>query len=42
VGVLAVGAILASQRVIPERLKELGFTWKYPDLDGALRHLLSK
>jgi uncharacterized protein (TIGR01777 family) len=41
-GELADGAILASQRVIPERLKELGFTWKYPDLDVALRHLLSR
>jgi uncharacterized protein (TIGR01777 family) len=41
-GELADGAILASQRVIPERLKELGFTWKYPDLDGALRHLLGR
>lgn len=41
-GELADGAILASQRVIPARLRELGFEWRYPDLEGALRHLLGR
>lgn len=41
-GELADGAILASQRVIPARLKELGFEWRYPELEGTLRHLLGR
>ncbi len=32
----------ASQRVVPTRLEELGHTFRYPDLEGALRHLLGK
>ena len=32
--------LLASQRVLPERLKELGFQFKHPELDGALFSLL--
>jgi hypothetical protein len=41
---LAVGelaeSILNGRRVIPARLRELGFTWKYSDLDEALRAAL--
>lgn len=33
-------ALLSSQRVEPQRLKELGFEWKYPELEGALRSML--
>lgn len=33
---------LASQRVEPRRLKELGFEWRYPDLESALRHALGR
>ena len=41
-GEMAHAAILASQRVVPARLRELGFEWRYPELEGALRHLLGK
>jgi NAD dependent epimerase/dehydratase family enzyme len=39
---MASGTILASQRLVPARLQELGFEWRYPTLDGALRHLLGR
>jgi uncharacterized protein (TIGR01777 family) len=32
--------VLDSQRVLPQRLQESGFTFTYPQLDQALRHLL--
>lgn len=32
--------LLASTRVAPTRLKEAGFEFAYPDLEGALRHVL--
>lgn len=32
--------VLASQRVLPTRLSNLGFTWEYPELDRALHDLL--
>lgn len=32
--------VLDSQRMAPRRLLEAGFTFAYPQLDGALRHLL--
>ncbi len=41
-GEMASGTILASQRLVPARLRELGFEWKYPTLEGALRHLLGR
>jgi uncharacterized protein len=41
-GEAAPAAILASQRLVPARLQELGFEWQYPDLPGALRHLLGR
>jgi NAD dependent epimerase/dehydratase family enzyme len=34
--------LLASQRQVPEKLKALGFEWKFPTLEGALRDLLKK
>ncbi|MDH7568365.1 MAG: TIGR01777 family oxidoreductase [Armatimonadota bacterium] len=39
-GGLAREALLASQRAIPARLQAAGYSFRYPDLDGALRHLL--
>ncbi len=33
-------ALLASQRVRPGRLSDLGFEWKYPELEDALRAML--
>jgi uncharacterized protein (TIGR01777 family) len=41
-GEMAAGTILASQRLVPARLQELGFEWRYPTLEGALRHLLGR
>ncbi|WBQ08249.1 TIGR01777 family oxidoreductase [Kribbella sp. CA-293567] len=33
---------LASQRVLPRRLTDLGHTFRHPDLESALRHLLGR
>ncbi len=33
--------ILTGQRVVPERLKELGFSFRFPNLEGALRDIQS-
>jgi uncharacterized protein len=33
-------ALLASQRAVPQRLLAGGFEFQYPELEGALRHLL--
>ena len=41
-GEMATGTVLTSQRVVPARLQELGFEWRYPELDGALRHVLGR
>lgn len=41
-GEMADATLLASQRVEPVRLKEAGFVFKYPELEGALRHVLSE
>jgi uncharacterized protein len=37
---MADALLLASTRVEPARLLASGFTFLYPDLEGALRHLL--
>jgi uncharacterized protein (TIGR01777 family) len=39
-GEMADATLLTSQRVEPARLKESGFVFKYPKLEGALRHVL--
>lgn len=42
VGDLADQAILVSQRVLPQRLEQAGFSFRHPDLEGALRTLLGR
>ncbi len=39
---MADSALLASQRVLPERLTGSGYTFRYSELPGALHHLLGK
>jgi uncharacterized protein (TIGR01777 family) len=39
-GEMADALLLASQRVIPTRLQASGYKFRYPELEGALRHLL--
>lgn len=39
-GQLADELLLASTRLRPQRLSELGFEFRHPTLDGSLRHLL--
>jgi uncharacterized protein (TIGR01777 family) len=39
-GELADGLLLASARVVPSRLTEAGFSFDYPQLEPALRHVL--
>ncbi len=34
--------LLASSRVVPNRLQETGYPFRYPTLEGALRHLLGR
>ncbi|RMG94905.1 MAG: TIGR01777 family protein [Candidatus Dadabacteria bacterium] len=34
--------LLASQRMVPRRLLEAGFEFRYPDLEGALREILAR
>jgi uncharacterized protein len=41
-GEMADALLLASTRVVPARLLESSFVFRYPDLEGALRHLLGK
>ncbi len=41
-GEMADALLLASARVIPARLLETGYQFRYPDLEGALRHVLSR
>ena len=40
-GEMADEMLLSSQRVVPKRLREAGFEFRYPELEGALRHVLS-
>ncbi len=39
-GEMADEMLLASQRVEPKRLAEAGYQFRYPNLEGALRHVL--
>jgi NAD dependent epimerase/dehydratase family enzyme len=41
-GEVADELLLASQRVEPARLLASGYRFRFPDLEGALRHLLGK
>ena len=41
-GEMADALLLASQRVMPSRLKESGYRFRFPDLEAALRHLLGR
>jgi uncharacterized protein (TIGR01777 family) len=41
-GEMADQLVLASQRVIPQRLTDSGYEFRYPELEGALRHGLGR
>lgn len=41
-GDMADELLLASTRVIPERLRESGYQFRHPDLEQALRHVLGR
>jgi uncharacterized protein (TIGR01777 family) len=41
-GEMADGALLASTRAFPERLKQSGFKFRFPDLESALIQILQK
>jgi uncharacterized protein (TIGR01777 family) len=41
-GEMAGGTLLASARVLPARLLEMGYRFAHPDLESALRHVLAK
>jgi hypothetical protein len=41
-GEMADALLLASQRVVPSRLQASGYRFRYPELAGALRHLLGR
>ena len=41
-GEMADATLLASTRVRPERLQASGYRFRFPDLEGALRHVLGK
>jgi uncharacterized protein (TIGR01777 family) len=41
-GEMAEVALLASQRMVPARLEAGGFSFRYPELEPALRHLLGR
>jgi len=41
-GEMADEMLLGGAQVLPSRLLESGFTFRYPDLEGALRHLLGR
>jgi uncharacterized protein (TIGR01777 family) len=41
-GEMADAALLASTRVCPARLEASGYRFRFPDLEGALRHLLGR
>jgi len=41
-GEVADEMLLQSARVLPEKLQATGYSFRYPALDNALRHLLGK
>jgi hypothetical protein len=41
-GEMADALLLASQRVLPARLRASGYAFRFPDLEGALGHLLGR
>ncbi len=41
-GEMADELLLASARIEPVRLRETGYEFRYPELEGALRHLISR
>ncbi|MDQ3284930.1 MAG: TIGR01777 family oxidoreductase [Actinomycetota bacterium] len=41
-GQIADELLLASQRLEPTKLRESGYSYRYPELEGALRHLLGR
>jgi uncharacterized protein (TIGR01777 family) len=41
-GEMADTALLSSQRVMPVKLSESGYRFRYPELDAALRHVLGR
>jgi NAD dependent epimerase/dehydratase family enzyme len=41
-GEMADVALLSSTRVLPARLQETGYDFRYPELEGALRFLLGR
>lgn len=41
-GEMAEELLLASARVLPARLQDSGFAFRFPELEGALRHLLGR
>lgn len=41
-GEMADALLLTSQRVVPRRLQASGYRFRYPELEGALRHLLGR
>jgi hypothetical protein len=41
-GEMADALLLASTRVEPAKLKDSGYDFRYPDLEGALRHVLGR
>jgi NAD dependent epimerase/dehydratase family enzyme len=41
-GEMAEGTVLASQRVLPKRLTELGYTFRHPDISTALQAALAE
>jgi len=35
------GVVLEGQRALPQRLLDLGFTFRYPDAESALKDILT-
>ena len=41
-GELADALLMASQHVVPKRLTDTGYEFRFPQLEGALRHVLGR